>query len=334
MKKIVFIVVLLIIAVIAIIFGLSYYVQNKSLNALKSTGLTIHTIDSIEKTFGVIRFENIALDQDNISTLERYQTSLTEKNRLFANVDNLKLVGEWNDNTVQISGFNALNFPFTLADLPIQTVYFKNSSLALLTPVLGGVTLNADGQLTHLKGGVEIQSRMTSDQKNLSLNASLSGTITRSDWTIEGEIDQTKINWPPYHAYLSRAHGTFSANQSRSDNWQYFAQINAGGLSLFETPWQNCALTLERRGEYDRIFLTANGIDNEAMELNITKAGSLVEATVYAPDGETLVSFLEKYGHTDIVTNINATRRIKTPLTLEINADIDTGRMNAEIKQN
>jgi len=272
--------------------------KNNSLTLFENIGFTTLTYQSSTETLGGVRFNDITLDQDNISTIGTILTSFALGGESNILIKNANLTADTLDGFT-LDGFNGENFPYTLATLNIKTAILKNTNLSILTKDMGGLTASIEARANKTDTGLTYQSRITSAQQQFTIKAQATGTITPNSWASSGDIEQAKFDLPQFHSKITRTHGKFTASGAPQTPQTITASLSAGGYQLFNTPWKNATAALKIKGSQKTITLNTRSIETEPLELTLSwkqkaKPPATTTATLRAPTLKHLRTYLEK----------------------------------------
>lgn len=274
--------------------------------SLQILGLDAAFLPEPQSKWGHVVYNDVILDKDEISTIKAIDISYNPLSILLTgrldtlSFTKLNLIGEWNpqaENSVNFSGWAMPNNFQRVATIPAQKIRLEQAKLSLLTPGLGGLSLDFDfdGDLNNKK--LKFQSHLKSAQKYISFTAGASGVLAHDFSNIDVEIDEGKFEMPEAHIRASRGHGWFNYTRDRSGSSKIMAELRAGGITALDLPWQNASATVEIKNGNVKIFSDAKsiGIEGVELELNYQKNADetgMIYGGLHADDGKSLADYL------------------------------------------
>lgn len=319
-KKLTLIFIALLVIIALALFGFEQYAKRKSLKFLSVLGLNVYAVQDYTPSAEALQFQTITFDSENLNTLAQYKTSLTPANKLTAFIENVSLTGEIKNGALSLAHMDRQT-PFRIAQFPLAQAVFKDIEISILTDTMSGLSVYTNGRIDRSaidKDTLTLQLNSQSAQRNLKFDLAMNGTLQSNRWDISGNLNDGRIFYDPYELQLTRMQGTISARQKIGEPVLYFAQMNAGGLRLFDTAWQNVSLTLERRDELHRAFITGNSLYDEHIELSLTKVDNAVSASIFSPDGRSLAGFLSNHNKSNLVGNLAYLRGVDEGVEMKI----------------
>lgn len=276
----------------------------RAADTLRAAGFAEAALPAGDIRLGAARFENIALDADGFSKIKRLELRYNPLSLWLAGrageiiVDGLSLTGELTETgALSISGWTPAPLPSQPKTLRFKRLSLENAGLALLTRSMGGVSVGFDGQLRLTGKGAEFQGNAKSSQKHLGFNARVTGGMAKSGfWQVNVEIEQGKIENGPLKA--SRITGIMNLSADERGHILITSDVDAGGLSLHDFPWQNASATVEHSANSLKIFTDMKSIGVDGLELGLSLGGSPQPGTVFdettgSLHAETLAALLE-----------------------------------------
>jgi len=224
-------------------------------------------------------FSNIKLDKEGFSEIKHILieydpiTLLTEEKMQAIRIVGATLTGEIKNatsanTTFGIAGWSkdtinplSLNQGSTLVEL-------RNCSLTLLTEEFGGIEIKSDLQLRPTAETTDIKGHLDTRQKHFGFDSKISGFLTSPDlWEIDFEINAGRIKLETLSS--SRISGNTKITYTPAEGLNIVSKLDAGGLSLLDTPWQNASSTIEYQNGQASVFLGAKSIGVQGMELSL-----------------------------------------------------------------
>lgn len=282
--------------------------QHKARFSLQILGLNAAFLPEPQSSWGHIVYNDIKLDEDEISTIKIVDISYSPLSILVTGQLNtltfkgLNLIGEWDPAAsfpANFSGWKIPNDFQRIAVIPAQNIRMEKSKISILTEGLGGLSLDFDFNGSFSDKKLEFQSHLQSAQKYISFTASASGIVAHDFSNIDVEIDEGKFDMPEAHIRASRGHGWFNFTRDKSGSSKIMAELRAGGLTVLDMPWQNASATLEIKDGNIKAFSDAKSIGIEGIELGLNyqqNAGTagMIYGSLHADDGAALSEFLDE----------------------------------------
>lgn len=323
----------LVIGIAAVFFLMGERAEFKTEEILKQAGLTPLNMQPAGKSLGAITYSDIILDEDSISTIKTLQASYGVGDGKIL-LDGLQMTGDTLEG-LSISGFNFENFPYALAKLPLQTILIRNSSVSILTQDISGVSVAYEAQALRRDDALEYQMRFQSQQKYLSLRGQASGSIRSNEWTMEGDIEQSRFELPFLHMSATRANGRFTIVGHAGTPYRFSGQVNAGGAEIVGLPCKNLTVTLEMQGAALRIFGNAKALNQDDIEISVNGNENGMIYTVFAPTYEMLSKFLTEHKRGNFLDGAKLPKNA-TDITLNITRTKDVAAITgeAQVKDN
>ncbi|MCE7885964.1 MAG: hypothetical protein DYH13_00450 [Alphaproteobacteria bacterium PRO2] len=274
--------------------------------SLRILGLNAAFLPEPRSKWGHVIYNDIKLDEDEISTIETIDISYNPLSILLTGrlntltFKNLNLIGEWDPGASLPATFSGWKIPNDfqhIAVIPAQNIRMEKSKISVLTVGFGGLSLDFDFNGAFNDKKLEFQSHLKSAQKYMSFTASASGILAHDFSNIDVEIDEGKFEMPEAHIRASRGHGWFNYTRDKSGSSKIMAELRAGGLTVLEMPWQNASATLEIKDGSIKAFSDAKsiGVDGIELGLNYQKnagAAGMIYGSLHADDGAALSAFL------------------------------------------
>jgi hypothetical protein len=310
LRKTILINIVFVLVLSALIFGIMLFqapgaAEKKARETLSLLELETSLLPRPQHSWGRIAYNNVSLDKDEISTIKKYEVTYSPFSILISGklksvtFENMNLIGEWDPfapANVDFSGWKSLN-QRALALLPTEKISFQKAKLSVLTPSLGGLSLDFDLEGSYDKNKLEFQSHLSSAQKYISFTGSARGVVTTDYTNIDVELDEGKFEVPETNIRLIRMHGWFNYTRDRSGAEKTMAELRAGGLTVLGMPWQNASATVELKDGGTKIFSEAKSVGVEEIELGLNlvqNPGKLVSINgdVHAPSGALLADYI------------------------------------------
>ena len=293
--------------------------ERHTLTLLERAGFNTIQSAKTARKLGHVSFSNIALDKDHISTISSLNAKTDLNGSMTLAINGISLTGDTLEGPLSLSGMTLEDTSFNLAQLPLENAIINNAKIAILTQSLGGLSAMLSATLKQTPEGLALQSRILSEQKQLSIHAQATGIIQQDAWRIEGEIERAKIEHAPWQSRLMRAHGKFTASQTKGQPPQYFAQITAGGMNIAGTAWKNASVTMEQREGTQTILATSSSLTPPGLELSITRENNAItSASLFAPNMATLTQFFKENGKEAIIPYLYDIPKDAQEVTLEL----------------
>lgn len=280
--------------------------KEKARLSLDILGLDAAFLPEPQSKWAHVFYNDIKLDKDEISTIKAIDISYNPFSILFTGrlntlkFVNLNLIGEWNPQaqiSVSFSGWTIPENFQRIAAIPAQYIRMEKSKISILTPGLGGLSLDFDFNGTLNNKKLEFQSHLNSAQKYISFTAGATGILAHDFSNIDVEIDEGKFEMPEAHIRASRGHGWFNYTRDKSGSSKIMAELRAGGLTVLEMPWQNASATLEIKDGNIKTFSEAKSIGVEGIELGLNYqrdagAAGMIYGSLHTDNGAALSDFL------------------------------------------
>jgi hypothetical protein len=274
----------------AFLLGIIYFIgpallapsaDNQLATLLKAAGFVNISLPEPQKKSGALQYSNIALDKDSFSTIGRIKLKRSWSggwNEI--EIENVDLTGELHEGLqIALAGWDKNNIStknLFLKSSPIISI--KNARLSLLNEEIGGITLNFDLQIRPKGDDWEFQAGLKGAQSQLSYEASANGSITdQGFWQAAIDVPQTKFSLGLIKG--SRVSGTINVSGYKLESSEILGELQAGGLSVLNLPWDDASVTLDGTLDKTRMILSAKSAGLEGIEFSlaidsIQKAGS------------------------------------------------------------
>lgn len=322
--------------------------HEKTQRLFEKAGLTGAVFPAPEVRYGVIRYKNAPLDEEQFSTIKTLDIHYNPVNLLLSGeiqsveISGINLTGEllpggiltmagWDDAAVHALNIKTLN---------IKRLEIRDARLSLLTPDLGGLNITFDLQARRQGARTELKGRLASRQKALGFTAGFSGHITRQGlWQSDFEIEQAKFELPNIKA--SRVAGTLRLSGQPSQPPQILSELRAGGFVLNGLPWQNASGTIQGIPGDVQIFAGAKSVGHQDLELglNMRKRGKTlhdISGALHAPNLAVLVKYLATQDFLPLNRDVLKPLQNTAPVSLEfaLGKDEESGKdqLNYNIK--
>ena len=290
------------------IAGLAYFtlikspdlIDNHFQSTLKENGFQIKNIEKIEKRFGVIRYHNITLGEEEKSAIELLD--IHYKPLLLNKIIALKISGIYLSGDIDINGRatiqgikNGSISIRALNALPAE-ISLKNINLSFLSAHFGGIRAKANLTAQREKSSLKWNGNIDSRQDQLEIIAKLSGQMNHTGaWLNDIEIENAKLE--RNIAKFTRTNGQINL-EGNTDQWlRLNANLNAGGFITHNTTWQNANINISATPDEKSLLVTAksSGIPDLELSIETTLDNNKLEnwnASIYAPSGKALLDYL------------------------------------------
>jgi hypothetical protein len=310
-KKIAYFIIGAAVLLLGIFFTASYVYAPKiaaeiSIHSIKILGLETKFLPEPEKKWSSITYVGASFDKEDLSTAKRIDikynpfTILFSKRINILNFDHLELLGNWDIKSaepVKFSGWNLSENINRLSSIPVSQLSFKDAQISVLTPDFGGLALDFsfEGAVNNRK--LEFQSHVKSAQKYISFAAGVNGIIARNYINIDLDIDQGKFEVPEANIRASRVFGWLNYSSEKPTGSSLLSELNAGGLTLLNMPWQNATATFEIKDGNLKIYSEAKstGVEGIELALNLQKnsgARQILFGNLHAEEGKMFTDYL------------------------------------------
>lgn len=250
-------------------------IENTIQKHFAELGFKNTTLPAPEKTFGRITYKNIALDEDAFSKINELHieydlfSSLFSKRLKALQINGLQLTGELNnDQSVSLAGWNG-EITQNLSSLNAKRISIKDISLSLLSEDFGGITVNGDLILKPQGRSKTLQATITATQKQLSAQAKIDAEMTgEGSWHARIDLENGKFKLDDLRA--TRVAGLINIRGQGRQTTEILGELQTGALSLWGTPWQNGALTVQGTLDAPSLIISAKSAGYEGLELGIT----------------------------------------------------------------
>ncbi len=225
-----------------------------------------------ETHFDRIEYHDITLDPDAFSSIKTLRLHKTWTGALTSvDIEDLNLTGELEpDFTAHIAGRKNKTLSTTFfTHLPRVPLQIRNAKIALLSETQGGLTLEFSLQLRPQGLDTAIEASLKGAQKQLSYEGHMNGLITAlGNWELQMEIAQAKFALGALKA--TRISGTLDITGEQFETPHLVADLEAGGLNVFELPFQNASLTLDGSPFDTGLILGSKATGYEDIEFSLT----------------------------------------------------------------
>ncbi len=310
---------------------LPYAIKSIIQHQLSQHIVDISELNLPEPNIGVdyITYNDISLDKDNINTIGsftitftpeglltgRYKKVIIEQAEIIASVDrdgNITLDG-W----LQNSGISKIFF------LAPELISLRASDITLLTPQYGGITvdINASANLKLDPYGLpqyEFQGQFDTQQRHLSLRGNVSGGFNFNSITAQLEFERGKVSIPEYDLSMTRLSGSGQFSYENS-NVTFTSELRSGGLKLNALPWKNTSMTYNLENKQAQIYLSAQSIGIDGLELGISRSADEISTTIHTPSAARWDEYIELNNIVDekLDSLVLLLDRLKTKIELE-----------------
>ncbi len=265
-----------------------------------SFGFTDISLPAPRIQFNQALYSGVSLDKEDFSTIEYILITFNPAALVLSKEINniqiigLNLTGELSNNAeLTIAGWHKEKFnPATTFKKP-AVLEIKKGSLSLFTPQFGGVSIAVNLQARTKNKNIELQGTLKSQQKYIGFDAKLSGYITPQNIVQSTfEIESAKFELP--HIKASRINGDVKLSLAPNQNIEILSKIEAGGLSLYGSPWRNASATFEKSNNISQTFLGAKSLGENGLDLSleIQPSGALT-GLLFAPNINSFLEYLE-----------------------------------------
>lgn len=280
--------------------------QQRALSLVEQTftemGLSEKIPQPSQSAFGTILFENFIFDKEGLSSADqvfvRYGIDVLWTGTLNSLViSSPEFYGEVSDaGAVSIAGLEA---PFAIkwSDLPVRNLRWRDARFALLLPGLGGIGLNLDLNVRQQPSAdqTDVLGTLKTRQKTLAFDANLNSVATRHD-TWQGEIEMNRgrlrLDDPPVE--IGRANAVLSFVRSpASRHLDVQGQIQTGKFMLWGSNWDLATISFEYGERLAKAYIDAKSAHPHEVEMSLTWEDGTLNGVLYAPDKNSLASFLE-----------------------------------------
>lgn len=250
-----------------------------------ATGFENVALPKPERERGLVVYKDIPLDPDGFSTIGKMKIEYGLSGRMQSvQIENLSLTGELGDDLkITMAGWRKPSPAVFhgLSSVPNDVrISIQNAQIELLSETHGGIELRLDLEIQPGNDGREFQARLEGAQKQLSYDANVTGLITPSGiWQANIEIEQAKFDLG--HLKSTRISGIINITGEKFGHSEVIGNLQAGGLTLLDLPWQNTAITLDGDLERTRMIIGAKSAGVDGMELGLT-LGDIQQSAVYA----------------------------------------------------
>ena len=249
-----------------------------TLKSFSALGLKTEFLPQPEKKWAHFSYTDAPLDKDEISTVEKIEISynpfiiILTKRLESLSISGLEVIGNQDKENPALVTFSGWDIPRglrALSAVPVERLHFEKARISLLTPELGGVSLDFDFEGTRNGHALEFQAHLKSAQKFISFSASMNGIAAPNYSTLDVDIDQGKFEVPDADIKASRVFGWVNYADDKSGKPKIMSELNAGGLTVLGLPWQNATAALELKDGNLRIYSEGKSLGVEGIELSL-----------------------------------------------------------------
>lgn len=308
-------IIMLLILLLPVIGGCLYFATNKIkteihkqiTQIIEEIGFEYVTLPPIQLRINQALYSDIQLDREGFSTIKFLLIDFNPidlvLNHRISGIQllNTALTGELSkDQKLTIAGHNNIMPKLKSLMRHPPLIEIKNLDIDLLTEEFGGVSISTSLQARPKDKDLDIQGHIETKQKDVAFNGNLSGFFSSPDlWTIDIEIDTGRINLPTLKA--SRVSGTTKITHAPNAGLSLISKLDAGGLSIYDTPWQKGSATVEYENKDLTLFLGAKSLGVEELDLSVQyEPGNQTQwlGTINAPNLNTFFTYMDKQGLT------------------------------------
>ncbi|MEM7680174.1 MAG: hypothetical protein AAF182_04150 [Pseudomonadota bacterium] len=287
----------------------STVIYSKTAQALSNMGFSTLSLPTPQIKTHQALFSDIKLDPEGFSEIKyillEYDplTLLSGGSIESVKVVGLSLTGEIknfaaSDTSLGIAGWNRSQMNIGGLSQGSVLVEFKDTQLYLLTEEFGGLSIESDIQLRPTSESTDIKGHINTRQKYFGFESKISGFIKNPDlWQIDFEMNNGRITLDTLES--SRISGNTKISYTPAEGLSLFSKLDAGGLSLLDTPWQNASSTIEYQNNIPSIFLGAKSIGVEGMELSLQyqpEEDTSWAGAINAPNINAFLTYMDQQG--------------------------------------
>ena len=279
----------------------------KIVDGLAAAGFETKYIKKPQVAYGAMLYSNVAFDPDEFSIIKyikvTYSPLMLVLTGKFKDLDviSMNLTGDWAGDELSSLQFVGWKLPTDLSKVPLTAfkhITFTKARLSMLTKDAGGVSVFFD--LTSNRNGekTEFQGNIKSEQKFLSFVASANGVVDGARWFSDVEIIDGKFEMPSGDFKASRLSGWLNISNPANESVKIMSQLRAGGLTLYDLPWQAASSTLDFSDNNLKFFTEAKsvGYDGLELELNMFKKGKTNVAASGTLRAENTADYFDYFG--------------------------------------
>lgn len=294
---------------LAVIFTISIFLspqvaKGKTDQALIALGIDPQFLPQPEQRWGAILYKDVSFDADSISTVKNLIVQYNPLWTLYTRrlhkltLDQLSIIGEWEEDEAQPLSFSGWTPPeiARMLNAPVNQISIRNAQFSMLTPVMGGLTLNFDFAGSLNGRTMNFQSHFKSAQKFISFTAGANGSVTKDHTNIAFKIDQGKYESPSSHVRATRANGDLTLMKDKNESVRISGALKIGGLNLIDTPWQNATAKIEKKGRALELQTDAKSLGVTGLDLKLNyeqDAEPPVYGELRAANGQVLKQYLQ-----------------------------------------
>lgn len=294
-------------------------IQKNIVSALNSYTFQNITFERSYRNKGFLIFENIQLDEDAFSTIEKISVKYNVFNALFfGKIHTLKVHTPSITNTLNTNSLGNIQRYLMSGGLFHQKWLEKISHLEILdgkidvlTQKYGGFRLNFDGQMR--KGddkSQNLQMNVSASQRQLSSSIRIKGQlIPKKGWHMDIALDRSRLDLPQIQ--LSRVNGSISSD-GKENAYYSNGEINIGGFKIGELAWGDIAMTFEQSSDDGLKWIIAgNALGSSDVEfgLNYNERDSVnIHGTLYTKEMGQLLEYLNIHKDLSAFKNSNLSR--------------------------
>ena len=272
---------------IALIGGSAYFFNARlpdmanayALDSLRAAGFAVPVPPAGDVRYNAARFENIILDAEGFSKIRRLEIRYNPaalvllKSVSAVKIEGLSLTGDIAENgAITVSGWQQPAQKTDISALHLKSLSVEESNIAFLTRNVGGISVAYDFQLRANGNGAEFRGNAKSSQKHLTFIASATGLVNdKGFWQSDIEIEQGKFEIAPIKA--SRVNGSITISATEGTAPLITSDLRAGGLTLYDFPWQNASIAIEKQDGTFKILSDMKSVGVDGVELNLQREG-------------------------------------------------------------
>lgn len=191
----------------ALYFFIPEQITSRFAQVITRSGFDHVKYSRVSATGGAVGFHEVALDENGFGSVERVDVLYSPIGYIFSGggantirVRNLRLTGELSENyELTLAGWQIESgFLKKLATLSADTVLIESSAVDLLSPHLGGLKFEFEGQIRRAPGKTSeltFIGRIKSRQSKLAFDSSITGTLSENGLLeITSKADELQID--------------------------------------------------------------------------------------------------------------------------------------------
>ncbi|MGN7438348.1 MAG: intermembrane phospholipid transport protein YdbH family protein [Alcanivorax sp.] len=293
---------------------------------------------------GQIIISDIALDKDKFSTIERMDIGFSLFKYLInpthaqnITIHGLKLTGDLDENnTISLAGLKSnTELLKGLQSFPAGTLTFDKSSIDILTPTMGGISLRYNARATiNSSGEIEFKTKIDSKQKALSFHTNINGSISPEGVvSLDGKLEDINISRDLMSVRRGIGELTVTYPAFKEDaQYSIKGEMQFPSLKWNDLPLRGTKLSINKSADTYEIKTTGDVFGETSIpwtSVITPQKGTISSETTLTPENlHDVLNFIETNKGLSFIAEIpDVLRNLKQPtITIQNTTDINASK--------